>query len=118
MSTATTYQSYYTKSEPIINYMTGMLNIKSQDSVWEPCGGDGAFVDKILEQSPHSNICIYELNPIAVSNLRKKYHGINNISIKIFYTYNYSPNTGNELKLDSVTIPTVQMKKLKNQEVR
>lgn len=82
MSTATTYQSYYTKSEPIINYMTGMLNIKSQDSVWEPCGGDGAFVDKVLEQSPHSNICIYELNPIAVSNLRKKYQGINNISIK------------------------------------
>lgn len=82
MSAATIYQSYYTKSEPIINYMTGMLNIQPQDSIWEPCGGDGVFVDKILEQSPFSNICIYEYNPKAVSTLRKKYQGIHNISIK------------------------------------
>ena len=82
MSAATAYQSYYTKSEPILNYMTGMLNIKPQDSIWEPCGGDGVFVDKILEQSPSSQISIYEFNPIAVSSLRRKYQGYSNISIK------------------------------------
>ena len=76
-----TYQSYYTKSEPILQYMTKMLNIKDNDSILEPCGGDGVFVDKILSTNSNANICVLELNPNAVSTLRHKYSGNTNITI-------------------------------------
>ena len=82
MSLSTIYQSYYTKSDPILDYMTGMLDFQSSESVLEPCGGDGVFVDKILEKAPSSQINILELNPDAVSILENKYVGFNNISIK------------------------------------
>lgn len=82
MNESLIYQAHYTKSDPILNYMTGILDFKPQDSIFEPCGGDGVFVDKILEKSPLSNICIYELNPTAVDVLRSKYKYSKNIRIK------------------------------------
>ncbi|MBR1932731.1 MAG: Eco57I restriction-modification methylase domain-containing protein [Prevotella sp.] len=82
MNEALTYQAYYTKSDPILNYMIGMLHFCPQDSVLEPCGGDGVFVDKILEKSPSSNIFIYELNPVAAGNLRNKYKEDSNVYVK------------------------------------
>lgn len=82
MNNSLIYQSHYTKSEPILNYMTSILDFKSQDSIFEPCGGDGVFVDKILEICPKSNILIYELNPDAVSILRNKYNISENIRVK------------------------------------
>lgn len=39
MDSALTYQAYYTKSNPILNYMTGMLHFKPHDRILEPCGG-------------------------------------------------------------------------------
>lgn len=83
MSAATQYQSYYTKSEPILNYMATMLDIKSTDLIFEPCAGDGVFVDKILEQIPSANISIFELNPEAVLSLQRKYDSIQNVRIKL-----------------------------------
>lgn len=82
MNTSLTYQAYYTKSSPILNYMTEMLHFQPHDSIWEPCGGDGAFVDKILEKSPSSHISIFELNPQAVGDLRNKYKDKQNILIR------------------------------------
>lgn len=82
MDKALTYQAYYTKSEPILNYMIGMLHFHPQDSVLEPCGGDGVFVDKILESVPSSNIYIYELNPVAAGKLRSKYEKESNVFVK------------------------------------
>lgn len=82
MNEKLTFQAYYTKSDPILSYMTDMLNLQPQDSIFEPCGGDGVFVDKILEKSSSSNITIYELNPKAVELLRKKYEKQSNIFIK------------------------------------
>ncbi|MEE1085205.1 MAG: N-6 DNA methylase [Paludibacteraceae bacterium] len=82
MNESLIYQAHYTKSDPILNYMTGILDFKPQDSIFEPCGGDGVFVDKILEKSPLSKICIYELNPTAVDVLRSKYKHSKNIRIK------------------------------------
>lgn len=82
MDEALTYQAYYTKSDPILNYMIGMLHFHPQDSVLEPCGGDGVFVDKILERAPSSNIFIYELNPVAAGNLRSKYKKESNVFVK------------------------------------
>lgn len=82
MSTASTYQAYYTKSEPILSYMTRMLHFEANDNVLEPCGGDGVFVDKILEIQPNIKINVFELNPTAIVELRGKYTSRANISIK------------------------------------
>lgn len=82
MSTASTYQAYYTKSAPILSYMTKMLHFEENDNVLEPCGGDGVFVDKILEIQPNIKINVFELNPNAIDELRVKYTLKSNISIK------------------------------------
>lgn len=82
MNEALVYQAHYTKSDPILNYMTGMLDLRPHDSILEPCGGDGVFVDKILEKVPNANISVFELNPQAVIGLKNKYNGEANIQIK------------------------------------
>lgn len=82
MSVNPQYQSYYTKSEPILNYMTQKLLLRPQDSILEPCGGDGVFIDKILEQSHNARIHILELNSDAINLLRRKYSGTPNIEIE------------------------------------
>lgn len=76
------YQAHYTKSAPILTYMTGMLNFQPHDSIFEPCGGDGVFVDKILEKFSTANIFIYELKTAAAKILRHKYKHSGNIHIK------------------------------------
>jgi hypothetical protein len=62
--------------------MVGMLNVNPQDQILEPCGGDGAFVDKLLNVSPHLHISIFELDPFAYNTLQCKYRQFNNIRIK------------------------------------
>ena len=73
MDSALTYQAYYTKSDPILNYMTGMLNFDPHDEILEPCGGDGVFIDKILEHNPDAHVNVFELNTSAVIGLKEKY---------------------------------------------
>lgn len=62
--------------------MVGMLRFRPQDAILEPCGGGGAFVDKILEKNPNSSIDVFELNPASVSILRQKYVNKRNVFIK------------------------------------
>lgn len=82
MKTSSVYQAYYTDSDSILSYMTGILNITSLDSILEPCGGDGVFVDKILDASPSAHIDVLELNPQTVDILRGKYADVPNISVR------------------------------------
>lgn len=82
MDSALTYQAYYTKSDPILNYMTGMLNFDPHDEILEPCGGDGVFIDKILEHNPDAHVNIFELNTSAVIGLKEKYSAKPGISVK------------------------------------
>ncbi len=82
MDSALTYQAYYTKSNPILNYMTGMLHFKPHDRILEPCGGDGVFVDKILESTSNVQISVFELNPSAAAGLKSKYSLKSCISVK------------------------------------
>lgn len=77
-----TYQAYYTKSDPISDYMVGMLNLQPQDTVFEPCGGDGVFIDKILALNSSQRIMVYELNPNAAALLKDKYNQYGNVSVK------------------------------------
>lgn len=82
VTTDRTYQAYYTKSDPISDYMVGMLNLQPTDTVFEPCGGDGVFIDKILAINSSQKIMIYELNPQATALLKDKYNHYGNVTIK------------------------------------
>lgn len=76
------YQAYYTKSDYIVDYMVSMLNLQPCESILEPCGGDGVFVDKIRQMGNGVSIDVLELNPLSVDLLKEKYKHCNNIFIK------------------------------------
>ena len=59
-----------------------MLHFKPHDRILEPCGGDGVFIDKILECKSDVQINVFELNPSAVAGLKSKYSLKECISIK------------------------------------
>lgn len=76
------YQAYYTKSTPIVDYMVKKLSILPNDIILEPCGGDGVFVDAIINTNQFSRIDICELNPESVSVLNSKFSHLPNIQIR------------------------------------
>lgn len=82
MDDALKYQAYFTKSDPIVSYMVGMLDLDVGDAVLEPCGGDGVFVDKVLEQQASIDVSVFELNSDLVSLLRNKYKRHRNVFVK------------------------------------
>lgn len=59
-----------------------MLHFKPHDRILEPCGGDGVFIDKILESTHDVQINVFELNPSAVEGLKSKYSLKSCVSIK------------------------------------
>lgn len=75
------YKSYYTKSDPIVHYMVQKLSLESGMRVFEPCAGDGVFIDALNSRILQLSIDIYELNPKAVQLLRGKYKSNSNIRI-------------------------------------
>lgn len=75
------YRSYYTKSDYITQYMVKMLNPNEQDKILEPCGGDGVFIDSLLEVNKDLKIDTCDLNSEAVAKLTDKYCENNNINI-------------------------------------
>lgn len=76
------YQAYYTKSDPIVNYMISLLNLKGSEKILEPCAGDGVFIDPIIKTYPKVQIDAFELNDNSYANLLVKYAENNNIKIK------------------------------------
>lgn len=79
-----TYQAYYTKSNAIVRYMIDRLDVSNNDYVLEPSGGDGVFIDELLQQHSNQKIDIYELDEGAISTLKEKYTSHPNI--KIFHS--------------------------------
>ena len=75
------YQAYYTKSTPIVDYMLNRLEVKHSDAILEPCGGDGVFVDALLQQNKNVSIDVYELNGESVEVLMEKFETFNNVTI-------------------------------------
>lgn len=82
MDNARTYQAFYTKSTPIVEYMVNNLSLKEDDKIFEPCGGDGVFVEAILNQNEFANIDVCELNPTSIKVLQNKFLNYNNIVIR------------------------------------
>ena len=63
------YQAFYTKSTPIVDYMVSKLLLNPSDKIFEPCGGDGVFVEAILETNKFAHIDICELNTNSIDVL-------------------------------------------------
>lgn len=76
------YKSYYTKSDPIISYMIKQLSLEEKMKVFEPCAGDGVFIDALNSIAKKVFIDIFELNPEALEILNDKYSSFDNIHIK------------------------------------
>jgi adenine-specific DNA-methyltransferase len=77
------YQAFYTKSTPIVDYMVNKLMLKSTDKILEPCGGDGVFVEAVLQDNEFADIDICELNDTAYQTLLNKFSHYSNVSIRL-----------------------------------
>lgn len=75
------YRSFYTKNNYITKYMVSMINPTLEDKILEPCGGDGVFIDTMLELNPNLHIDTCDLNGEAVDILKSKYADKQNIKI-------------------------------------
>lgn len=67
------YQAFYTKSAPIVDYMVNKLSLRNDDKIFEPCGGDGVFIEAILDTNEFANIDVCELNDEAFFTLQNKF---------------------------------------------
>lgn len=76
------YQAFYTKSTPIVDYMVNKLMLKSSDKIFEPCGGDGVFIEAILAENEFAKIDVCELNDSAYLTLQNKFTAYSNVSIR------------------------------------
>jgi adenine-specific DNA-methyltransferase len=82
--THTALCSYYTESSAIVDFMIDLLKIGPGDKVLEPCAGDGAFVDAILQTSNADSITIdaLEIGTDALSVLNRKFGHQDQIRIR------------------------------------
>lgn len=76
------YQSYYTKSEPIVQSMISMLDLREGMRILDPCGGDGVFVDAVLRMGGNQQVDVYEVDPCAYATLIARFGHSNKIVIK------------------------------------
>ena len=76
------YQAFYTNCNYITSYMVGLLQCNDYTTVLEPCAGEGAFIDEILNKDLSPSIKAYELNDISAGKLYEKYNDISNIMIE------------------------------------
>lgn len=77
------YQAFYTKSTPIVDYMVRKLSLKVNDKIFEPCGGEGVFIEAILCVNEFANIDVNELNEEAFTILKNKFEKYSNINIRL-----------------------------------
>jgi len=76
------YQAFYTKSTPIVDYMVGKLNLKKTDKIFEPCGGDGVFIEAIVAENEFADIDVCELNDNAFKTLMSKFSSCPTINVR------------------------------------
>lgn len=75
------YQSYYTNSDYITNYMISKLELTNFDTVLEPSVGEGAFVDKILKINPKQDLTLYDIDEYAINVVKRKYSDKSNVKV-------------------------------------
>lgn len=67
------FQAFYTHCNHITGYMVSLLSCSDGMSIMEPCAGDGAFIDEILNRGYEVHISAFEFNNESALNLTKKY---------------------------------------------
>ncbi len=77
------YQAFYTKSTCIVDYMVNKLMLESTDIIFEPCGGDGVFVEAILAVNEFATIDVCELNDGAYQMLLNKFSHYANVHVRL-----------------------------------
>lgn len=75
------YQDYYTKSEPILDYMCRQLGLEEGLRILEPAAGDGVFIEAILNRQRDAMIDAFDLNPGAIAALKDKWDGLRNVRV-------------------------------------
>ena len=76
------YQSYYTHSEPIVEYMIKMLCPEEGLKYLEPAVGDGVFISALEPYLENSNVDAFDLNPDSLNMLKNKYKNKKTIRLK------------------------------------
>lgn len=76
------FQAYYTNSKPITSYMIDLLDLDGEEIVFEPCAGDGVFIDSIVSKYKSIKVDAFELNQSAYENLKDKYSSSGTITVK------------------------------------
>jgi len=76
------YCAYYTKNSNITSYMVSMIHPSQSDHILEPCGGDGVFIDALLDFYPKLRIDTCDLDITAVNAMKSKYHLNQNVSVR------------------------------------
>lgn len=59
-----------------------MINPTDGDLILEPCGGDGVFIDALLDYSPNLRIDTCDLDKVAVRVMQSKYSTKSRVSIR------------------------------------
>lgn len=75
------FQGFFTNCNHILHYMITLLEVSDDCTILEPCAGQGAFIDKLLEVNNKQQIDAYDLNIENIDILKKKYSD-SNIAIK------------------------------------
>lgn len=75
------YQQYFTNSKEIVEYMTDKLSIESGNKIFEPCIGEGVFIDEICKRNIKVEIDGCDLDPSLVNKGIEKYKSYNYIDI-------------------------------------
>lgn len=76
------YRSFYTTDNTITSYMVTMIRPSAADKILEPCGGEGAFIDALLETDERLSIDTCDLNGQAVEILKQKYESHPQITVR------------------------------------
>lgn len=76
------YQAYFTDCNHITGYMVDLLQIKPNDNILEPCAGEGAFLDQLLNSKIPVNVKALELNKKSYYHLLEKYNKTTAVEIE------------------------------------
>lgn len=75
------YQAFYTSCDHISGYMAKLLDCRDGMSLLEPCAGNGALLDQIINNDKILQVTALELNRESVTSLKNKYLKYDNITI-------------------------------------
>ena len=94
--------AFYTKSDIITAYITMRLELKEGLTVLEPAAGDGEFIKALENSSKECDITAFDIDPVAVRHLRKKFSNITVEEKNTIKEVQSRLNTLNNIKWDRI----------------